>query len=130
MFRSPFPRPESEAVHVVDLLVEEPVMVHTGSPPCLKCALAPYAAVAVMPRAKSTATARIVRRIPTSLASVPSVSRDGTSLSRSRITSLHPLSDGTAVQSGKSQNAGFLCRKLRLLLLDCGRQTRPPRAYS
>src|SRR5947207_12838065 len=67
MFRSPFPRPESEAVHMVDLLVEEPVMVHTGSPPCLKCALAPYAAVAVMPRARSTATARIVRRIPTSL---------------------------------------------------------------
>src|SRR5438105_3201501 len=63
MLRSPFPRPESVAVHVVDLLVDEPEIVHTGSPPFLKCALAASAAVAVNPAAQRIATAMIVRRI-------------------------------------------------------------------
>src|SRR5436309_12276080 len=73
MYRSPLPRPESEAVHVVDLLVDEPEIVQTGSPPCLKCALAASAAVDVIPTASKTVTARSVRRIRASRSGIPAV---------------------------------------------------------
>src|SRR3954470_24405458 len=73
MLRSPFPRPESEAVQVVDLLVDEPEIVQTGSPPCLKCALAASAVVAVIATATNTVTARSVRRILASRSGVPAV---------------------------------------------------------
>jgi hypothetical protein len=63
MTRSPPPSPESDAVQVVDVLVD-PEIVQTGEPPFLKCGLAAVAVVAVAAASATMAvTAMSVLRI-------------------------------------------------------------------